>query len=76
MSNIRIGTYKHYQGQICEVICTAKHKDTHEEMVVYRFSSKNQKTLDNELWVSPVNSFLGRATDTLGRKVPKFEFLG
>ena len=33
---IKLGAYRHYKGQYYEVIGTARHSETHEDMVVYR----------------------------------------
>lgn len=45
---IKKGIYKHFKGNLYEVIDIAKHSETEEEMVVYR-SLKN-----NTLWVRPL----------------------
>lgn len=45
---IKKGIYKHFKGNLYEVIDIAKHSETEEEMVVYR-SLKN-----NMLWVRPL----------------------
>lgn len=45
---ISIGkTYKHYKGNVYEIIGFAKHSETLEEMIVYK-SVKN-----NDTWVRP-----------------------
>lgn len=36
MFNIKPGKYRHYKGNMYEVIGMAKHSETLEEMVVYR----------------------------------------
>lgn len=36
MNDIQPGKYRHYKGNEYEVICTARHSETEEEMVVYR----------------------------------------
>ncbi len=33
---IEPGVYRHFKGNMYEVLCTAKHSETLEEMVVYR----------------------------------------
>ena len=33
---IEPGKYRHFEGNMYEVICTATHSETQEEMVVYR----------------------------------------
>ena len=51
IDNIK-GIYKHYKGNEYEVIGTAKHSETEEDMVVY-FSVKNPE----QLWVRPLGMF-------------------
>lgn len=53
MSFIKKGIYRHYKGNLYEVIDVARHSETLENMVVY-------KTLygDCELWVRPLKMFL------------------
>ena len=38
--------FRHFKGNVIEVVCVAKHSETLEEMVVY--------THDNEYWVRPL----------------------
>lgn len=47
---IKLGIYRHYKGNIYEVIGVANHSETLEKMVVYR-SIKNK----DELWVRPIS---------------------
>lgn len=47
------GIYLHYKGNKYEVIGTAKHSETEEELVVY-FSVSNPE----QLWVRPLEMFL------------------
>ena len=51
---IPAGTYRHYKGNLYEVIGVAKHSETEEPLVVYR-------ALYGEfgLWVRPREMFLG-----------------
>lgn len=49
-----LGLYKHYKGNIYEVIGVAKHSETLEEMVVYK--ATYQKEGEN-LWVRPLAMF-------------------
>lgn len=52
---MELGLYKHYKGYIYEVIGTATHSETLEEMVLYK--ATYQKEGEN-LWVRPLNMFL------------------
>lgn len=47
------GRYKHYKGNYYEVIGTARHSETEEELVVY-FAVKSPE----QLWVRPLSMFI------------------
>lgn len=51
---MELGLYKHYKGQIYEVIGIARHSETLEELVVYK--ATYQKEGEN-LWVRPLTMF-------------------
>ena len=59
------GEYRHYKGGFYEVIGTARHSETEEELVLYRSSA-------GDLWVRPRRMFF---EDVLidGIRVPRFE---
>jgi hypothetical protein len=64
------GRYRHYKGNDYEVIGTARHSETEEEMVVYRplYGERN-------LWVRPLAMF----TESVlidGVTVPRFQYMG
>ena len=63
------GIYKHYKGNLYQVIEVATHSETGEELVVYR-------TLygDYSMWVRPLNMFQERV-EIDGREVPRFSFV-
>jgi len=68
MSSDRIvepGAYRHYKGIDCEVIGTAKHSETLEELVVYRHLA------EGGLWVRPLAMFL-EDVEVDGVRVPRF----
>ncbi len=67
---IKLGAYRHYKGQYYEVIGTARHSETLDDMVVYRALYG-----DYELWVRPLSMFL-EDTELEGHRVPRFEFIG
>ena len=50
---IKIGEkYKHFKGDVMEVILLAKHSETLEELVIYKHSEN--------IWARPVSSFLSK----------------
>lgn len=55
---VKEGVYRHYKGNLYEVIGIAKHSETEEELVVYR-------PLYGEygLWVRPLEMFDGFTDD-------------
>ena len=60
------GTYRHYKGNLYEVLGVARHSETEEEVVVYRALYG-----DGGLWVRPLAMF----EETVlvdGRQVPRF----
>jgi hypothetical protein len=66
--NLELGLYKHYKGNIYEVIGVAKHSETLEEMVVYKATYQND---GENLWVRPLNMFIETiAVD--GKNVKRF----
>lgn len=61
---IEPGPYRHFKGGHYEVLGTARHSETEEELVVYRAA-------DGSMWVRPLAMF----TETVqheGRTVPRF----
>ena len=70
MEEIRPGRYRHFKGNEYEVLFTARHSETGEDMVVYR-------ALYGEfgLWVRPAsmwNETVGRD----GRTCRRFTYIG
>jgi hypothetical protein len=53
--SIEFGFYKHYKGNIYEVIGVAKHSETLEEMVVYKATYQPE---GENLWVRPLSMFV------------------
>ena len=68
MSSVKIGKYKHFKGGEFEVIGTAKHSETLEEMVLYKHAG------DNELWVRPLEMFI-ETIERDGKTIKRFEYV-
>ena len=66
--SIKLGIYKHFKGNRYEVIGTAKHSETLEEMVVYRPLDG-----DGTLWVRP-SSMWDEVVERDGKSVRRFVF--
>ena len=60
------GRYRHYKGNLYEVIDVARHSETEEQLVVYRCLSDA-----NSLWVRPLLMFL-ETVEMAGQEVPRF----
>ena len=66
---IKKGIYRHFKGNEYEVIATAKHSETMEDMVIY-------KALYGEggLWVRPADMW-NETVEKDGKAVKRFEFI-
>ena len=60
------GTYRHYKGNLYEVVDVATHSETEEQLVVYRALYG-----DRGLWVRPLAMFTG-TVEVDGVVVPRF----
>lgn len=58
---VKPGIYKHYKGNVYEVLFTAKHSETLEPLVVYRDTTDSSK-----VWARPENMW--SETVTIGGK--------
>ena len=63
------GIYRHYKGNLYQVLHTAQHSETEETLVVYR-------CLYGEygVWVRPIEIFSETVTVD-GQQVPRFELI-
>ena len=69
MSEIKKGRYRHYKGNKYEVLYTAKHSETLEEMVVYRALYG-----DFGVWVRPA-SMWNELVEKNGKTVRRFTLI-
>jgi len=65
-SLIENGKYLHYKGNEYEVIGTAKHSETEEDLVLY-FPVKSPE----QIWVRPLNMFI-EEIEVNGKKTKRF----
>jgi hypothetical protein len=70
MQQILKGKYRHYKGNLYEVIGVARHSETEEELVVYRALYG-----EGGLWVRPKEMFL-ETVFSQGKPLGRFEYLG
>lgn len=69
-SSVRPGVYRHYKGNVYQVIGVALHSETREPVVVYKPLHES----DIELWVRPYEMFV-ESVEIDGKDVPRFAFV-
>lgn len=69
------GKYRHYKGNMYEVLGVARHSETLEELVVYKALYISPEFGPDSLWVRPKKMFV-ETVDLEGKKVPRFEYIG
>lgn len=70
MEQIKPGRYRHFKGKEYEVLCTARHSETLERMVVYRALYG-----EGGVWVRPA-AMWQESVEHNGAIVPRFFYLG
>ena len=70
MDAIRPGRYRHFKGNEYEVIGTARHSETLEEMVVYRALYG-----ERGLWVRPA-AMWNETVERSGKTFRRFTYIG
>ena len=71
---LKLGKYRHYNGNLYLVTALARHSETLEEMVVYQGLYESVEFGRNPVWTRPLKSFL-EPVEVDGRIVPRFQFL-
>lgn len=73
MDELKIGKYRHFKGDIMEVIGIALHSETQEEYVVYRHIS-GERAGEKHYWIRPKSMFL-ETIERDGKIMPRFEYI-
>ena len=66
---IELGYYKHFKGNLYEVIGIGKHSETLEELVIYK------SLKDNSIWVRPL-SMWNETIERDNKTYKRFEYIG
>ena len=66
---IELGYYKHFKGNLYEVIGLGKHSETLEELVIYK------SLKDNSIWVRPL-SMWNETIERDNKIYKRFEYIG
>lgn len=69
MADINLGFYRHYKGPLYQVIGTAKHSETYEDMALYI-----PQYGDGGYWVRPLAMFKEQV-EVDGEFTPRFAYL-
>ena len=68
--SVEIGKkYKHYKGNVYEIITFAKHTETMEDLVVYKSVS------NGKIWARPLVMFSEKVKDINGVLVDRFNII-
>ena len=74
MGTIKPGIYRHYKGNLYEVIGVGRHSETLAEVVIYKALYKANFG-KNSLWVRPRRMFVERSKID-GKYVKRFKYAG
>lgn len=69
MNHLKKGIYRHFKGNLYEVLETARHSETEEWFVVYRALYG-----ERGVWLRPLDNFC-QSVECDGRHLPRFEYV-
>ena len=69
LQSIPQGIYRHYKGNLYQVLHTAQHSETEELLVVYRCLYG-----EYDVWVRPLTMFT-ETVEVDGKEIPRFELI-
>lgn len=68
---VKPGIYRHYKGNLYEVIGSVRHSETLEELILYKALYLSE---GENLWVRPKQMF-GENVEVEGKMIPRFSFV-
>lgn len=71
MEKLRLGVYRHYKGNLYEVLGIVHHSETLEELVLYKALYESPDFGKDSLWVRPKSMFV-EDVEFQGKKIPRF----
>jgi hypothetical protein len=71
---IKPGKYKHFKGDLVEVIGTAVHSETLENLIIYKHIT-GKHAEETHCWVRPLKMF-SEEVEFGGEKVLRFKYIG
>lgn len=75
LNKIKTGVYRHFRNQqLYRVIGTAIHSETYEDMVVYQALYDCKEFGEHQIWVRPLDLFLGLVLGENGEE-PRFSYV-
>lgn len=72
---MQLGKYRHFKWNMYEVIWTAKHSETLEDLVVYKALYDSPEFGNNALRVRPLNMF-NETVVIDGKEIKRFTYIG
>lgn len=68
--SLKLGIYRHYKGNLYEVLSTGRHSESEEWMVIYRTLYS-----DGSIWIRPFEMFTGDV-EIDGKIEKRFSYMG